>query len=172
VATRTANSLRLIARTSYLLSLKKFNVSFSAGIIFPFISSTKEEYYVKDSLQESKTVYSMKNFVTLGFNGSIGISKQVTPKIRLFLNSDINILNHSVKSRKVSSYENSKGKTTAEAYPDLSSMETIYHKKLTEIRNNKDLPVPVFNKDKPTDKLAYRVSDSSIGLQFGFLFLF
>jgi hypothetical protein len=172
VATSTLNTLRLIARLSYQATISKFNLTFSAGIILPLSARAKEEFYVRDSVEESKTTSVVRQYTSVGFNGSIGVSRQITPRIRFFINSDINILNHHAKSRKITAYENSRGRTFESVYPDVASREIRYRRDVSEIRNNKDLPLPRFNKNEPTDRLSYRVTDSSIGIQAGFLFLF
>jgi hypothetical protein len=174
VANRSNNALRFIARASYVVDIRAYSLNFSAGVILPLVSHTQEEYFMKDSIKESRTVSTIKHFTSFGFNGSIGVSRQIASKIRLFVNSDIIILNHQVRNRKIESYESSTGQTLSEAYPDMASVETVYHKEKNarDIRNNKDVFAPGFNKNLPTDKLAYRVSESGIGLQFGFIFLF
>jgi hypothetical protein len=172
VATSALHSLRLLARLSYLVKINKFSLNFSAGVIVPLSARAREEFYTRDSVEKTKTTSIVKSNVALGFNGAVGIHRQITPRIRLFLNTDINILNHYVKSRKVIAYDNSRGRTLESAYPDIASRETIYHRDLAEIRNNKDLPRPRFDKNLPTDKMSYRVTDSGVSIQIVFLFLF
>jgi len=172
VATQRIMSLRLISRVSYLFTVKSYSFNFSAGFILPLMSKNTEEYRVKDSVGWSLTTASIRHYTSVGFNGSIGVAKLITPKIKCFLNTDINILNHQVKSKKLMAYESSNGKSFENNFPDIASKETIYRKDVTEIRNNKDVLPQRFNKDQATDKLSYRVTDSSLGFQFGFLFLF
>ncbi len=168
----SVNALRLMSRVSYLYTLNKYSFTFSAGLILPVLSRTREEYHARDSFETSITTSKVKNYLSLGFNGCIGVSRQITPRIRCFLNSDVIILNHQVKSREVLKYENSRGATMETAYPNQASRETVYHRDVTQIRNNPDVLPQLFNKNQATDKLSYRVTDSSIGLQVGFLFLF
>ncbi len=171
-ATATLNSLRFITRISYVTAVRTFKVNVSAGVILPLLSSAQEQYDVRDSSGESVTILKVKHYPSFGFNGSVGLSTSVTSGIRFFLNADVNILHHSVKSRKVDSYSGTKGLSIEEVYPDVASRETVYHKDVTEIRNNRDVLPARFNKNQATDRLAYRVSDNSISIQAGFLFLF
>jgi hypothetical protein len=170
--TRSVSVLRFIPRVSYLYGEGRFDMTFSAGLLLPMVSRTKEVYSRRDSAADIKTTSVLRQYPSIGFNGSIGLGVKVTPRIRFFLNTDINILNHQVKSRTVTGYEHSGGKTLQEAYPDKASQEVLYRRDVTDVRNNRDVLPQRFNKDQPTDKLAYRVSDSSIGLHAGFLFLF
>jgi hypothetical protein len=171
-ATRTMNSLRFVTRVSYLMAVKRFNFSFSAGVIVPVISRTREEYWVRDTAGTSKTVSAVRNYATVGFNGALGISRKITPKISCFLNSDVQILSHQVKSRKITAYENSAGKNLESVYQDVASREIMYRRDIRDIINNREVFQQRFNKDMPTDKLSYRESASCIGVQVGFLFLF
>lgn len=170
--TWTANSLRMIARVSYLARIRAYSLNFSAGLALPVLARIKEAYSVRDSVSSSVTTARITNYASIGFNGSIGVARQITPGIRLFLNSDIQVLSHQVKHRTVTGYESTNGSSLETQYPDVATRETVYHRDVTQIRNNRDVLPQRFNPSQPTDKLAYRVSDSSIGFQVGFQFLF
>lgn len=167
---RTLHSLRVLARFSYVFNIRSFGIHLSAGVLFPVISNSTEEYRYHDSTVETLTTSHIRNYTTLGFNGAIGISKNISKGIKFFLHSDLNILGSHVRSKKITDFQSSAGTSLETAYPTVASRETVYKRDRKDIRNNEQLPA--FNKDKPTDKLSYYQAGSSIGFQVGFLFLF
>lgn len=167
---RTLHSLRVLTRLTYVFNIRSFGIHVSAGVLFPIVSNTTEEYRYHDSTVETLTTSHIRNYTTLGFNGAIGISKNIGKGIKFFLHSDLNILGSHVRSKKITDFQSTAGTSLEVAYPTVASRETTYRRDRKDIRNNEQLPA--FNKDKPTDKLSYYQAGSSIGFQIGFLFLF
>lgn len=168
----TVNSLRALAQLTYSFHVRRYDINLSGGLVLPLLSNMKEETYISDSGMLSRTNASVKNYGSLGFAGGLGVSTNVTKKISLFCNAGLFLLNSKVKSRKIESYSDSRGRTMEEIYPETGQREFLYRKDVNEIRNNKTVLPDLYDKNKPTDKLSYTRSYSSAGIQIGIRFLF
>jgi hypothetical protein len=170
--TLSLNSLRWINKLTYGFDLGRFELQVSGGIGLPISSKLIEDTYVNDSSFSSHSTAEIKNFKSLAFMGGLGINTFVFKNFELFLNADVFLMNANVKNRKLTAYSDSRNRSLEEVYQTIASLEYEYHTDVNLIRNNQDVLPSIFNKNKATDKLSYAQSYSSIGLQFGFLYLF
>lgn len=170
--TLSLNSLRWINKLTYGFHVGRFELQLSGGIGLPISNKLIEDTYVSDSSFSSHTTAEIKSFKSLAFIGGLGINTTVFKNFELFLNADVYLMNANIKSRKLTSYSDSRNRSLEEVYQTVASREYEYHTDVNLIRNNQDVLPSLFNKNKATDKLSYAQSFSSIGLQFGFLYLF
>ena len=170
--TLSLNSLRWINKLTYGFHVGRFELQVSGGIGLPISSKLIEDTYVSDSSFSSHTTAEIKSFKSLAFMGGLGINTTVFKNFELFLNADVYLMNANIKSRKLTAYSDSRNRSLEEVYQTVASREYEYNTDVNLIRNNQDVLPSIFNKNKATDKLSYAQSFSSIGLQFGFLYLF
>lgn len=170
--TLSLNSLRWINKLTYGFHVGRFELQLSGGIGLPISNKLIEDTYVSDSSFSSHTTAEIKSFKSLAFMGGLGINTTVFKNFELFLNADVYLMNANIKSRKLTAYSDSRNRSLEEVYQTVASREYEYHTDVNLIRNNQDVLPSLFNKNKATDKLSYAQSFSSIGLQFGFLYLF
>ena len=166
------NSLRWINKLTYNFPLKPLKIQISAGIGLPLSTQLKEDTYIKDSSFSSHTQADIKNFKSIAFMGGLGLNWPMFKNFEVFLNADLVLMNANVKSRSISAYSDSKNQSLETVYQTVASRNYDYHTDVNLIRNNQEVLPAIFNSGKATDKLSYSQSYSSIGLQFGFLFLF
>lgn len=171
-ATLTSNSLRLCLQLGYVWQIKQFHFQLNAGLLLPVTTRVTQEIDYHDSSRTISETSVIRNNFAIGFKSNLACSYKITKNIHFFMMLDYNLLNPYVKSKKVTRYNSSNGKTLEDIYPNTADRETIYHKEPTDIKNNKDALPNAFDKTKPTDKLSYSQSYSSLGFQFGFRFLF
>jgi|GEM_PF-6466066 len=170
--TLTVASLRMINRFSYRFQIRKIDLLVSAGFIVPLMNRLDEETLLRDSAGSSRTIARLGNYASIGMCGGLGLGANLTKNIRLFCNADLILLNSKVKTRTVTAYSDNEGRGMDDVYSATAGSSFFYWKDVNNIRNNEAVLPAMFNKDKPTDKLTYSSSYSSIGLQMGFLFLF
>ena len=170
--TLSLNSLRWINKLTYGFHVGRFELQLSGGIGLPISNKLIEDTYVSDSSFISHTTAEIKSFKSLAFMGGLGINTTVFKNFELFLNADVYLMNANIRSRKLTAYSDSRNRSLEEVYQTVASREYEYHTDVNLIRNNQDVLPSLFNKNKATDKLSYAQSFSSIGLQFGFLYLF
>ena len=96
----------------------------------------------------------------------------LSSKLKFFINSDLILMNAKSKSKIITAYSDSEGKSLEEIFPTVSDREFIYRKNVKDVRNNKDVLQTAYDPSKPTDKLSFLQSFSSIGIRAGFIFLF
>jgi len=170
--TLSLNTLRWINKLTYEFHVDRFDLQLSGGIGLPISTKLTEDTYLNDSSFTSQSTAEIKNFKSLAFMGGIGINTNVFKNFELFLNADVFLMNANIKSRKLTAYSDSRNRSLEDAYQTVASREYNYHTDVSLIRNNQDVLPSNFNKTKASDKLSYAQSYSSIGLQFGFLYLF
>ena len=170
--TLSLNALRWINKLSYGFHVGRFEIQISGGIGLPISSKLIEDTYVNDSSFTSHSTAEIKSFKSLAFMGGLGLNTTVFKNFKLFLNADVFLMNANIKGRKLTAYSDSRNRSLEEVYQTVASREYNYHTDVSLIRNNQDVLPSIFNKNKATDKLSYAQSYSSIGLQFGFLYLF
>lgn len=166
------SSLRMINRFTYRFQIKQLDLRISAGFVLPLLNNLREETFLRDSAGSSKTLARLGNYASVGMCGGLGLGANLTKNIRLFCNADLILLNSKVKTRTVTAYSDNEGRSIDDVYSSTAASSFFYWKDVNGIRNNEAVLPAMFNKDKPTDKLTYSSSYSSIGLQMGFLFLF
>jgi hypothetical protein len=170
--TLSLNSLRWINKLTYGFHLGRFELQISGGVGLPISSKLIEDTYINDTSFSSHTTAEIKSYKSLAFMGGLGLNTKVFKNFQLFLNADVYLMNANIKSRRLSAYKDSKNRSLEDVYQTVASREYNYHTDVSLIRNNQDVLPSIFNKNKATDKLSYAQSYSSIGLQFGFLYLF
>lgn len=168
----TVGSLRMINRFSYRFQIRQIDLLVSAGFVLPLMNRLDEETFLRDSAGSSRTKARLGNYASIGMCGGLGLGTNLTKNIRLFCNADLILLNSKVKTRTVTAYSDDEGRSMDDVYSSTAASSFFYWKDVNGIRNNEAVLPAMFNKDKPTDKLTYSSSYSSIGLQMGFLFLF
>lgn len=171
-ATLTANSLRYFIQLGYAWQVKKFQFQVNAGFNIPLITRLNGDISYRDSFKSTTEKYRVRNFFSVGFKGSASVRYAIQKRIFLFLLTDLQVLNTKVRSKSLYDYHSSDGQTLEKKYPDYADRETIYLKNAENIRNNKAVLPMSFNPGKATESLSYSQSYSSLGLQFGFQFLF
>jgi hypothetical protein len=170
--TLSLNALRWINKLSYGFRIGRFDVQISGGLGLPISSKLIEDTYINDSSYSSHSTAEIKNFKSLAFMGGLGLNTTMFKNFKLFLNADVFLMNANIKSRKLTAYSDSRNRSLEDAYQTVASRENNYHTDVSLIRNNQEVLPRIFNKNKATDKLSYAQSYSSLGLQFGFLYLF
>ena len=170
--TLSLNTLRWINKLTYGFQVGSFEIQVSAGVGLPISTRLTEDTYLTDSTFSSHSIADIKSFKSLAFMGGLGVNTKVFKHFEVFLNADLFLMNANVKSRRLMAYSDSENRELETVFASVSSRETNYHTDVTLIRNNRDVLPSLFNTNKATDKLSYAQSFSSIGLQFGFLYLF
>lgn len=170
--TLSLNSLRWINKLTYGFHVGRFQLQMSGGIGLPISNKLIEDTYINDTSFSSHSTAEIKTYKSLAFMGGLGLNTAVFKNFELFLNADVFLMNANIKSRRLSTYTDSRNRSLEDVYQTVASREYDYHTDVSLIRNNQDVLPSLFNKNKATDKLSYAQSYSSIGLQFGFLYLF
>ena len=170
--TLSLNSLRWINKLTYGFHVGRFQLQMSGGIGLPISNKLIEDTYINDTSFSSHSTAEIKTYKSLAFMGGLGLNTAVFKNFELFLNADVFLMNANIKSRRLSTYTDSRNRSLEDVYQTVASREYDYHTDVSLIRNNQEVLPSLFNKNKATDKLSYAQSYSSIGLQFGFLYLF
>lgn len=167
----TYNALGFTGRLTYRFELGPVQLLLNGGPYLPLINRQKEETWLFDSAGHSVTTAKLSNFFSAGFSGGLGVQTKLTERLKLFLSGELLVMNARVKSRSIVKYYDTYGRSLEDVYPNTADREVLYRNKPEDVKNNYDVLRPLFDPSSPTDKLTYTRSYSSIGLQFGLVFM-